>query len=206
MKTNDQEIEVKFYLSEPKTVIDRLVAAGGQLAQPRQYESNLRFDTPDGSLSRAQRVLRLRQDNRARLTYKGPAAGQEVMTRQEIEFEVGDFAAAHRLLEALGYQVSVMYEKWRTTYTLGELEIVFDEMPFGNFCEIEGPDAASIHQAADRLGLDWEARITASYIALFERFKARYQLDINQLSYAELEEFTVKPEDLGVRPADHANG
>jgi len=33
----------------------------------------------------------------------------------------------------------MMYEKYRTTFTIGSLEVVLDELPYGNFVEIEGP-------------------------------------------------------------------
>jgi adenylate cyclase class 2 len=207
MNPGDRELEVKFYLSNPQGFLERLAAAGAAQVQERVFEVNLRFDRPDGSLSRAHQVLRLRQDIRARLTYKGPAeAGEAVSDRQEIEFEVSDFAAARRLLEALGYRVIVKYEKWRTTFQLGAVEIVLDEMPFGNFCEIEGPDEASIRQAAASLELDWEARITASYIALFDLFKLNRQLNVHHLTFEELARLKITPADLGVRPADHGSG
>jgi adenylate cyclase class 2 len=207
MNQEDREVEVKFYLSNPRLLLARLLALGAECTQGRLFEVNLRFDMPDGSLTRDQRVLRLRQDNRARMTYKGAAAPEEaVSVRQEIEFEVSDFEAARRLLEALGYQVSVMYEKWRTTYRLGDLEIVIDEMPFGNFCEIEGSEASSIQQAAASLGLDWDARIVASYVALFDLLKLKRQLKVNQLTFQELADLTVTPDELGVRPADQEAG
>lgn len=207
MTSGDREIEVKFYLSNPRAFLARLEAAGAECVQERLFEVNLRFDTTDGSLSRAQRVLRLRRDNRARLTYKGAAVlGDAVSDRQEIEFEVSDLEAAWRLLEALGYRVFVRYEKWRATYRLDTVEIVVDELPFGNFCEIEGPDEDSIRRAADRLGLDWQARIVASYLALFDLLKLKRQLKVDQLSFEDLAHVTVTPEDLGVRPADHDAG
>ena len=46
---------------------------------------------------------------------------------------MGDFEAARRLLEALGYRLTVMYEKYRTTYHLRHLIVVLDEMPYGEF-------------------------------------------------------------------------
>lgn len=207
MKQDEREIEVKFYLSNVTAFRERLSAAGAERIQDRLLETNLRFDLPDGSLSRAHQVLRLRQDNRARLTFKGPAEpGVEVSDRTEIEFEVSDFTAARRLLESLGYQLIVMYEKWRTTYRLDPVEIVMDEMPYGNFCEIEGPDEAGIRQAAERLGLDWEARITASYTALFDLLRLKRQLNVTHLTFEEFSRLTVSAADLDVRPADHDSG
>jgi len=203
MNQDDREIEVKFYLSNPRVFLARLLATGAACTQGRLFEVNLRFDTPDGSLTSAHRVLRLRKDNRARLTYKGAAVpGEQVSVRQEIEFEVSDFDAARRFLEALGYQVSVMYEKWRTTYLLGGQEIVIDEMPFGVFCEIEGPDAASIQQTAASLGLDWNARIITSYLDLFDLLKLKRQLKVNHLTFEELAGIKLTADDLGVQPAD----
>ena len=77
MSGKGQELEVKFYLDDLPTLEDRLRQIGARLVQKRVYESNLRFDTPDGELTRSYQVLRLRQDTAARLTYKGPGSTQD---------------------------------------------------------------------------------------------------------------------------------
>jgi adenylate cyclase class 2 len=203
MTKNEVEIEAKFFLRDLPGLEDRLRQGGAQLISERVHETNLRFDRPDGSLTRAHQVLRLRQDTRAVLTFKGPAKlDAEVAERQEIEVVVSDLGRARRLLEALGYRVSVMYEKFRTTYRLEEMEIVLDEMPYGNFCEIEAPDAEHIRTAAPRLGLDWDARISMSYLALFEQVKQNLALEAQDLSFAAFAELTILPRDLGVQYAD----
>jgi hypothetical protein len=69
---------------------------------------NLRFDTPDGRLTRSLQVLRLRQDTLADLQ-GSRGYGRGVHARRELEFTVSDFEAARALLSA-GYQVSLMYE------------------------------------------------------------------------------------------------
>ncbi len=202
-KMNEKEIEAKFYLSNLDGLRRRLEQSGAELAKPRVREINLRFDTPGQALSARGQVLRLRQDSAIRMTYKGPAeAGQSVAVRREIEFQVSDLEAATHLLEALGYEVMVMYEKFRTTYHFGGAEITLDEMPYGSFSEIEAPDAETIHTLADQLGLDWEARINASYLDLFRRLKANRQLQAQHLSFAELEGLSFSPEDLNVRASD----
>ncbi len=206
MNQSDQEIEVKFYLLRLAALEKRIQAAGGVLVQERVHEINLRFDLPDGSLSTDRRVLRLRQDVRAVLTYKGPsAAGQVVNVRQEIETDVSDFSAAQRILEALGYQVAVIYEKWRTTYQLENLEIVLDELPYGNFCEIEGPDAESIRSTAGLLKLDWSARITDSYLGMFWRLKANLGLAAENLDFSSFADLKIRPEDLDAAYADKSS-
>ena len=192
---NDQEIEVKFYVQDLGKVEARLRELGARLLRPRVHELNLRYDRPNGSLRREQRVLRLRQSDDSRLTYKGPSSiVGGAMSRQEIEFTVGDFEAAKAFLEALDYQLVVMYEKYRTTYEMmtsevfedfGSLKtlIMLDELPFGNFVEIEGPEAVSIHAAADSLSLKWEAAIGESYLKLFERLRGELGFTFRDLTF-----------------------
>lgn len=199
----NEEREVKFYLNNPAALERRLQIAGARLLEARVHEVNLRFDTPQGELTAAQRVLRLRQDRRARLTYKGPTLPDgEIARRLEIEFEVSDFEAARAFLEALGYRVSIMYEKYRTTYTLPPVEVMLDEMPYGWFAEIEGHRAEEIHAAALALGLRWEARCTVSYMVLFERLKRRRNLSAPHLRFDDLQGLSIVAADLELSAAD----
>lgn len=184
VNNNNLEVEVKFDLKNIKTMIEALYGCGAVLTQPRVFERNLRFDTPDGRLRAAGEVLRLREDSRYRLTFKGPAlADQSVAVRPEIEFALDDLEEARRFLEALGYVVSVIYEKYRTTYNLQGAEITVDEMPFGGFCEIEARDATEVERVAKILNLEWEDRILSSYLQLFEILKARRGLNMRDLTF-----------------------
>ena len=67
-----RETEAKFYIKHPDDLRQRIEAHGGVVSEPRVHELNLRFDTRNHDLRGAGRVLRLRQDTRARLTYKDP--------------------------------------------------------------------------------------------------------------------------------------
>ncbi len=202
MISSDQELEVKFYLSRRKEMEAKLNSLG-QVSAPRVHEVNLRLDTADLALLSTGRLLRLRQDTRARVTYKG--AGSEeggARLRQELEFTVSDFDTALALFEALGYQVYLMYEKYRTTYRLGNVEVALDEMPTGDFLEIEGPDSESIHSATLQLELDWEARILDSYTVLFARTRAQLGFEFRDLSFENFKGITVTPQAMGVMIAD----
>jgi adenylate cyclase class 2 len=203
MSNAHQEIEVKFYLGDLNGFITRLEAAGGEVVMPRIHEINLRFDTPDHRLSQAAQVLRLRLDREARLTFKGPGSIKDgARLRQELEFVVSDFDTARLFLEALNFQVTFLYEKYRATYALGEVLLMVDEMPFGSFVEIEGGDALRIQAATDQLGLAWEARILESYTMLFERVKASLGLALRDLSFENFTGIAVSAVDLGVQIAD----
>ena len=181
-----QETEIKFLIKNRSAFEKRVKAVGAVLQQERIHELNLRFDTPDQRLTKQFQVLRLRQDQAAHLTFKGPSdPSSEVSVRQEIEFEVSNPASARQLLEALGYQVTIVYEKYRSTYILGNTEIMIDELPYGNFVEIEGQDLPTIKNIANDLKLVWEDRIKLSYLVIFYRLKEKFNLVASNLCFSE---------------------
>ncbi len=202
VSSSDQELEVKFYLSR-RVEMEKMLSSLGKLSEPRVHEVNLRLDTQESALESSGRLLRLRQDRRARLTYKGLGSEQGgARLRQELEFTVSDFDVALRTFEALGFTVQMMYEKYRTTYQLGEVEAALDETPLGDFLELEGPDGESIRNAAASLGLDWDRRSLDSYTVLFEKARAKLGFDFRDLSFENFSGVNVSPEALGVLAAD----
>lgn len=223
MTASGQETEAKFYVRDLKRIKARLEELGARLIQERVLETNIRFDLPGAPLRAQGRVVRLRQDTRARLTYKSASENNEgVLSREEIEFVVEDFEKANRFLEALGYQKLVYYEKYRATYALPETSevlathstaevrkdlgglvlIMFDELPFGDFVEIEGETVESIRALASQLNLHWESAIATSYHALFERARESLNITIQDLSFAEFKGLEVDEVHLGVQVAD----
>ena len=199
----DQEIEVKFLLKDYSALMQKISDLQLACSQERIHEFNLRYDSPDGSLVAKKQVLRLRKDTQARLTFKGPGImEQDVLTRKEIEVEVSDFDATNRLLEALGYQVIMMYEKFRANYLMDKLVLSVDETPLGLFIELEGESPAQVRRAADALGLDWDARINFSYSALLNIFNQSTGHTFRDLSYAAFQDIKVTPVELGLNYAD----
>ena len=203
MPNRNQEIEAKFYVTGLDRTRARLRKAGARLIQGRTLETNIRFDLPGGLLRSEGRVLRLRQDTEARLTYKGASKNEHgALSRTEIEIMVDDFGKAKQFLEALGYQEWMRYDKYREIHEFNDCHIMLDELPYGPFVEIEGNSVDEIHKTADRLGLGWEAAVAKSYQALFESVKSALRLNIRDLSYENFAGIEVKPEHLGVVPAD----
>jgi len=203
MQAKVEEIEVKFYLTDPRGFAARLTVVGAALKTPRIYERDLRFDDAKGSLKEADQVLRLRMDKQASLTFKGSGVLKSgASARQEFEVRVSDFDTTQKLLEALGYHPYLVYEKYRTTYDLMQCEVVLDEMPYGWFCEIEGDSPKTIKQVAERLGLRWDACIVESYIMLFQKCKEKLGLVFNDLTFVNFKDITPAAQDLGVNPAD----
>jgi adenylate cyclase class 2 len=200
----NQETEVKFFVRNLKPIELRLRELKAQLIQPRVHEINYRFDFPNNELRKNQNVLRLRKDEQARLTFKGVSEEREggVMSREEIEFVVEDFDKAKLFLESIGFTPVVFYEKFRTTYELNETHVMLDELPYGEFVEIESENISAIKNVSDSLGLNWNAMVKAGYHALFDRAAGKYNLERWNLSFEALNGVRIKSEDLQINFAD----
>ncbi len=184
-KTTNLEVEVKFWVGDVVEMRQRIEAAGGVLHRGRVYERNIRYDNAWQGLMRQDKLLRLRQDSRNVITFKGPAQNvdvAQVKIREELEIEVNDFDTAAAILQRLGFEPVQVYEKYRETFQLGPVEVVLDELPFGNFMELEGEEG-EIVAAAARLGLDWEQRILANYLYLLFLVNNHYGLSITDLTF-----------------------
>lgn len=196
VRSESLEVEVKFLVADLGAVKGRLMALGAELVAPRVYERNIRFDSVNGTLLSRLELLRLRQDTRVRLTFKGPAAedvASEAKVREEIELEVGDFERMAIILQRLGFLPVQIYEKNRETFRLGGVEIVLDEMPYGDFVELEGSEG-EIKEVAASLGLDWSQRVLANYLALMELARLTFSLPFSDLTF---ENFSKQPVNMG---------
>lgn len=196
MNKDNLEVEVKFLVADLAAFRQQLLAAGGQVVKPRVYERNLRLDTADESLRQQDKLLRLRQDTAVRLTFKGPTlqtATSEAKVREEIEVEVADLAQTALIFERLGLLPSQVYEKYRESFHWRNVEIVLDELPFGNFIELEGEEEGIKAAAAD-LGLDWSQRILDTYLTIMARLKQHYQLPFDDVTFRNFQDHPVSVE------------
>ena len=177
------EIEVKFYLHDPKSVRQRIIDLNAR-SHGRFFETNLRFDDPQNSLIKHNALLRLRKDKKATLTYKSnpPGDNTDFKIFNELEVDVSDFTTMTQILEAIGFHEVQKYEKWRETFTLGDTHFCLDTMPFGDILEIEGRKK-DIRHFSDRLGLNWGKRILLNYLEIFDILRNLLNLQFNDLTF-----------------------
>lgn len=190
------ELEAKLWVADLAEIEARLQATGALLKLPRVLERNIRYENTRHDLTASGIVLRLRQDSRIRLTYKGPAEESPsagLQSRFEAEVTVDDFDTMALILERLGYQPYMTYEKYRTTYMLAGAEVVLDEMPYGQFVEVEG-NAAAIEAAITVLGLTDAMRFGASYGQLFDYVRANLGLTMRDLTFENFAGIDVPPQ------------
>jgi adenylate cyclase class 2 len=198
MNDDNIEIEAKYYVEDFEPIRKILRSLGATLTCARILERNWRFDTPDRRLTKHGEVLRIREDDRVRLTYKKPLRG--TLERLEIEIEVDDRVKAQKFLEAIGYEVFFIYEKLRETFDFGESQVVLDEVPYGRFIEIEGPSDEAIHHLSDKLHLQWDRRLSSTYLAIFEHLKAERNLPFRDATFEAFSQVDdMSFEDLGLQ-------
>ncbi len=162
------EVEVKFYLSDANGTRARLLALGA-VSLGRIFETNICLEDKEKTFKARGVLLRLRKDDKARLTFKSPPRNGDPQFKvyREIEVTVDDFGNCQALLEALGFFPERRYEKWRETFLYGDTKLLIDTTPVGVFLEIEG-EKTNIRALADRLNLTWDHRILLNYLAIFE--------------------------------------
>lgn len=185
------ETEIKLYTPHLEIVQVRLERLGARLTAPRMHEHNVRYEDAGHTLVSSGIVVRMRRDSRARLTYKDSGTARDgIISRFEAEVEVSDFDTMQTILDKLGYQPYMIYEKYRTTYELDNAEIVLDELPYGSFIEIEGTQEI-IERLIQQLELSEQPRMNASYAGLFEQVKRHMGLSFTDLTFENFKEITV---------------
>ena len=163
------EIEKKYRLTKKQRQdVQRRLPEIGAALEGEEFEENTLYS--GGALEVGTSVLRLRRvGDGAVLTYKQRFPGvSAVKQQQEDETKVSDAEAMEAILDALGFVPALVYEKRRTTWRLGDAEIVIDELPFGLFMEIEGPES-EIRKVERQLAIKGLRAEHATYPLLTER-------------------------------------
>ena len=177
------EIEIKFYISDIDEIRKKIRSAGADW-KSGGFESNIRFDDQSMRLTRERKLLRLRQDSGCRMTVKTPSedadAGFKIF--RELEVTVGDLKTMTAILGELGYFPRQIYEKERETYRFKQTDLCLDTLPFGHFLEIEG-EKDDIRIAAEALSLNWDERMTANYLSLFDALRKQLHLPFENVTF-----------------------
>ena len=181
------EIEVKFYLADIEGMRNKILKLGAK-SKGRLFETNIRYEDKNNSLIKKKSLLRLRQDEKTTFTLKSspPVKSKDYKIVNELEVEVSDFATMDQILKTLGFHPEQKYEKWRETFILDQTLFCLDNMPYGDFLEIEGQEK-DIRYYASKFGLNWQKRIIFNYLAIFEIMRKNLNLDFNDLTFNNFE-------------------
>jgi adenylate cyclase class 2 len=135
------EIEKKYRLNrKQRQAIEQRLQEAGAAKHELEFEENTIYR--GGRLDFGGCALRLRRvGKRAILTFKQRVPTRSPIKHQrEVESEIASPGALNAILQSLGFQPALVYEKRRRRWKLGKAEIVIDELPFGLFMEIEASE------------------------------------------------------------------
>lgn len=174
-RTEPIEAELKIPVTDLEPIRGSLDDAGALLIQPMAREINLLLDSANREIRDAGSLLRLRRHAATKvLTFKGPASFRgAVKERPEYETEIDDLERMGEILEHLGFVVFMRYEKDREEWRLGEVSVVLDHTPMGDFVEVEGPPQ-QLNQTAHKIGLDASGAVRGSYISLWQEYRSTH--------------------------------
>ncbi|MFE1559770.1 class IV adenylate cyclase [Streptomyces sp. NPDC058734] len=146
--------------------------------------------------------LRLRNEGtRSTLTLKQVTDSTTIRGTTEIDTEIDDMHAMADILRRLGLREVRYQENYREQWRLGEVAFDFDTWPeLPTFVEIEGPDEASVRQAAALLELDYAEARFGSVDEIYKSEAGRDILVEPTLLFPDAEEGT--PPTLPFRPTE----
>lgn len=181
----NREVEIKFRIEDASALTEALQSAGFRLVTPRTHEMNTLYDHDGGKLKRRGALIRLREyGSKWTLTYKdksGPQSDRH-KSRREVETVVENGPAMAEILEALGYQPSFRYEKFRSEWSDSTGHVVIDETPIGTFGEIEGPPDW-IDATARKLHISQDQYLKQSYAELFIAWKQKNKSNAIEMTF-----------------------
>ena len=167
------EIKIKIESTGIKDFRENIFENNFRLISPRYLEQNIVFDTPDKKMKTNNFLLRLRKKgDKNTVTFKRPVkkslSSAYYKIREEIEVEVLDFENMRKIFTGLGYEPVFIYEKYREVFQKGDVRLMLDETPIGNFIEIEGMEK-EIDRTAQELGYSKSDYIIDNYRSLFRK-------------------------------------
>jgi len=174
---NKERLEIEVKIKIENTSIEdtrgKIIKDDFRAIEPRAFEQNIVFDTPEKKLKTNNFLLRLRKKgDKSTVTFKRPVkkslSSAHYKIREEIEVEVLDFEEMRKIFMGLGYKPVFIYEKYREVFQKGDVRLMVDETPIGNFIEIEGPGEA-IDRTAQELEHGKNDYIIDNYRTLFRK-------------------------------------
>ena len=148
------EIEKKYRLTKEQydRVADDLKDLKAEFTG-EDFEENLLFGNE--YLKEIGGLIRIRKSSeKDTLTFKQFISGGGGMKKHvEHESVIDSPDEVAKIVEALTFELRIVYEKRRKTWKFRSVEVVLDELPFGLFMEIEGTNMA-IAEAEMFLGAD----------------------------------------------------
>ncbi|MCI0383640.1 class IV adenylate cyclase [Streptomyces sp. CNQ085] len=186
------EYEAKFLAVDVTDLQTRLTRLGTVQVLPRTLLTRKIFENDALDVGA---WIRLRNEGtRSTLTLKQVTDATTIDGTTEVETEVADLHAMAEILRSIGLREVRYQENYREEWRLGEVVFDFDTWPdLPTFVEIEGPDEASVRQAAALLELDYSEARFGSVDEIYKSEAGRDILSEPTLLFADSEKDESRP-------------
>ncbi|MTE20168.1 CYTH domain-containing protein [Streptomyces sp. TRM43335] len=186
------EYEAKFLAVDVTDLQTRLTRLGAVQVLPRTLLTRKIFENDALDVGA---WIRLRNEGtRSTLTLKQVTDATTIDGTTEVETEVADLHAMAEILRRIGLREVRYQENYREEWRLGEVVFDFDTWPdLPTFVEIEGPDEASVRQAAALLELDYSEARFGSVDEIYKSEAGRDILSEPTLLFADSEKDESRP-------------
>lgn len=165
MKT---EYEATFVLEDAENFAAKILQLGGNQVHERFLMERKTFDIPGAARGTFVRVRR--EATQITMTLK---VNKElsIAGTEEAEVVVDDFNKAAAFATGLGLKQATFEQTYRTTFTLGVVEVTIDEWPgIPPVTDIEGPTQDAVESAAELLGLNMQDAHFGPIDTVYQKF------------------------------------
>lgn len=169
----DLEVEYRFKVYDKKRLIKLL---NSLIKKPvkRVYELSVMFDNPHGLMQTTNGRVRVRTIGRFKkvFTYKKPVKTNKSVNK-ELEYEVefrDENNQIEKILNAMEFDPTTSYERYRTEWKVNKSTIMLDEYPFADLLEIEGPEK-DIISLSKKFGFNPRGGLTKACDTLFQEWR-----------------------------------
>ena len=177
-----EEIEVKFKISDPEEIRKKLKKMGA-ISKGSVNEKNITFDDPERDFGNDVKMLRVRDDGKVTITYKGKPKEGKFKKRREIEILSDNYEASVELIKSLGFKPAWSYQKIREGWLLGETYITIDKLPqMGYWMEIEGTEE-EIDSVIQSLGFNPDEGTSKTYKRIFQEYCEKNNIEFGDMVF-----------------------
>jgi predicted adenylyl cyclase CyaB len=153
-----REIEAKILEIDMKDLEKRLKKLGATKREEYTMEMTF-FDTKSGFMKRHRNAVRIRNEGKKNvMTFKEFIPNKKLKVRNEYNLEISDLDVARKILELLGFHVSLKLKKRKIAYAKGRTRFEFN-IYLGEyahvppFLEIEVPNQKTLFEYVRKLGI-----------------------------------------------------
>ncbi len=154
-----KEIEAKVLEINKEEIITKLESLHAKKILNNAFIEDCLFDFANNDIKKKKELLRVRKINQdCYLTYKKNLIMTNISkTEDEFETKVKDAETIKTILMHLGFKITQMRQKYRTSYMLEDTRIEIDSLPdIPTYIELESPSEEKIKQTLQKLNIPLE--------------------------------------------------